>query len=61
MKNAVDHVDSDSGHTPPEFDKEVGVLAPLAHGHLPPDPDEGLSDEEKARIVPLLSLLLVFC
>ena len=59
MKQVVEHVDSDSGHTPPEFDKELGVLAPFDHDHLPPDPDEGLSDEEKARIVLLRPLLLI--
>ena len=34
-------------------DDQAGKLEDTVqrHGELPPDPDEGLSDEEKARIV----------
>ena len=47
--------DSDSGHTPSDDEKKVGVepgaFESLATHQLPPDPDEGLSDHEKANIV----------
>lgn len=50
--------DSDSGHSPSDDEKKVGVEAgafeSLATHQLPPDPDAGLSDEEKARIVGFL-------
>ncbi|KAL8713597.1 MAG: hypothetical protein Q9220_002459 [cf. Caloplaca sp. 1 TL-2023] len=46
--------DSDSGHSPSDDEKAVGVrpggFEELGHGDLPPDPDAGLSDEEKAKI-----------
>lgn len=54
MKPAVEHVDSDSGHTPSDDEKKIGLVDEAGftgHGHLPPDPDAGLSDEERARIV----------
>ena len=47
--------DSDSDHSPSEDEKKVGVEAgafeSLATHQLPPDPDEGLSDAQKAAIV----------
>lgn len=52
--------DSDSGQSPSDDEKKVGVersgvepdgLETLGHGELLPDPDAGLSEEEKARIV----------
>ena len=50
--------DSDSGHSPSDDGKKVGVeegaFESLAAKQLPPDPDAGLSDEEKARIVGFL-------
>lgn len=62
MKLSEKHNDSDSTHSPLE-DKEkvVGVeqggFETIAHGQLPPDPDEGLSDVEKAHIVRISHLL----
>ena len=41
--------DTGSGRTPSDDEKVVGVDA--SYGDLPPDPDAGLSDEERARIV----------
>ena len=47
--------DSDSDHSPADDEKNVGVEAgafeSLATRQLPPDPDQGLSDAEKAAIV----------
>ena len=47
--------DSDSANSPSDDEKKLGVrpgdLEGLATHQLPPDPDEGLSDAEKARIV----------
>lgn len=47
--------DSDSLHTPIEDEKKIGVgsgeFESLATHQLPPDPDAGLSDAEKAKIV----------
>ena len=53
MKHSVEHVDSDSGHTPSDDEKKMDVIEEAAykHGDLPPDPDAGLSEAEKARIV----------
>ena len=46
--------DSDS-RSPSDDEKDVavkpGAFETATVPHLPPDPDEGLSDEEKARIV----------
>ncbi|KAL9116300.1 MAG: hypothetical protein Q9187_007177, partial [Circinaria calcarea] len=53
MKPIVEHVDSDSGHSPSDDEKKIGHVDEAAftgHGHLPPDPDEGANDEERARI-----------
>ena len=49
MKDLADHVDADSGRTPSDDEKRVGVDA--TYGELPPDPDAHLSNEERARIV----------
>jgi len=49
MKDLADHVDADSGRTPSDDEKTVGVDG--TYGELPPDPDAHLSDEERARIV----------
>ena len=45
--------DSDSGRSPSDDEKAIGhVHMSNAHGdELPPDPDEHLSPEEKAKIV----------
>lgn len=54
MKPAVDALDSDSGHAPSDDDRKIGVVAQLETvdgKELPPDPDAGLSEEERARIV----------
>lgn len=54
MKSAVDALDSDSAHTPSDDDKKIGVVGQLENiggRELPPDPDAGLSEEERARIV----------
>lgn len=54
MKPAVDALDSDSGHTPSDDDRKIGVVAQLetvGGKELLPDPDAGLSEEERARIV----------
>ena len=50
MKSSAEHHDSDSTHTPPYDEKNVAVAEGYKHGDLPPDPDEGLSDTEKAAI-----------
>ena len=56
MKPSTERVlDSDSGRTPSDEEKRVAV-DPIAsekyrHGDLPDDPDVGVSDEERARIV----------
>lgn len=47
--------DSDSDHSPSDDEKKVGVeqgaFESLATPQLPPDPDQGLSDVEKAAVV----------
>lgn len=47
--------DSDSGHSPLDGEKKIGVeqggFETLGHGELPPDPDAGLSEEERVKIV----------
>ena len=47
--------DSDSDHSPSDDEKKVGVepgaFESLATPQLPSDPDQGLSDAEKAAIV----------
>ena len=47
--------DSDSLHTPIDDEKKIGAgsgeFKSLATHQLPPDPDAGLSDAEKAKIV----------
>lgn len=47
--------DSDSAHSPSSDEKKLGVEAggfeTHGHGDLGPDPDAGLSEEEKAKIV----------
>lgn len=54
MKPPVDAIDSDSGHTPSDDEKKIGLgareIETVGLGHLQPDPDAGLSEEEKARI-----------
>ncbi|KAI9715780.1 MAG: hypothetical protein M1812_005779 [Candelaria pacifica] len=55
MKTTTQHIsDSDSGRLPSDDEKRLGVepgAFETAHKHqLPPDPDAGLSDEEKAKI-----------
>ena len=58
MKLSTDHHDSDSTHSPiDDKEKVVGVehgeFETLGRGQLPPDPDAGLSLEERAHIVSL--------
>ncbi len=47
--------DSDSDRSPSDNEKVVGVepgaFETATASHLPPDPDEGLTDAEKAKIV----------
>ncbi|KAL8777120.1 MAG: hypothetical protein Q9213_008001 [Squamulea squamosa] len=62
--------DSDSGRSPSDDEKKAGTeFQAIGHGELPPDPDAGLSADEKAkidrrllwkldlRLIPWLSLL----
>ena len=51
MKSSVEHIDSGSGHTPSDDEKKIGVIETYKHGDLPPDPDAGLTDAERAQIV----------
>ena len=55
MTTSSDRVDSDSGHSPSDDEKRLGVkpgeFETLGHGQLPPDPDAHLSPEERAAIV----------
>ena len=48
-------MDSDSGRTPSDRDRKTDPVAreleTVDHGQLPPDPDAGLSEEERAQIV----------
>lgn len=55
-----DKRDSDSGGSPSDDEKRIGLERPAVeagaletrgHGQPPPDPDAGLSEEEKAKIV----------
>ncbi|KAL8959417.1 MAG: hypothetical protein Q9193_003714, partial [Seirophora villosa] len=55
----TDKPDSDSGGSPSDDEKKLGLDRPgveagafesRAHGQLPPDPDAGLSAEERAKI-----------
>jgi hypothetical protein len=48
-----------SVRTPSNEEKKVGIehIGSGGYGELPPDPDAGLSDEEKARIVRLAPFL----
>ncbi|KAI4141577.1 MAG: hypothetical protein L6R39_005277 [Caloplaca ligustica] len=52
--NFTEKRDSDSGGSPSDDEKKVGVEAggfeTLGHGELPPDPDASLSEEERAKI-----------
>lgn len=56
-KEAIGQQDSSSGHSPSDEDVKMGVQRG-GHGpgdtvRLPPDPDNGLSEEERKRIVSL--------
>lgn len=58
MKTAVDPIDSDSAHTTSDSGKkfydshfEVPIPPGRGDGQVPADPDAGLSEEERARIV----------
>lgn len=55
MTRAVDDMDSDSYRTPLDDDKKIGTTASqfetIGRSQFPPDPDAGLSEEEKAHIV----------
>lgn len=56
MKFSKDHHDSDSTHSPTDDKEKVigveqGGFETHGRGQLPPDPDAGLSAEERARIV----------
>ena len=54
-KEVLGHKDSSSGSSPHDEDIKMGIrpgqLGPADTAPLPPDPDDGLSDEEKRRIV----------
>ena len=56
MKLSKEHNDSDSTHSPIHDNEKVvgvepGAFETRGRGQLPPDPDAGLSEEEKAHIV----------
>lgn len=55
MKATLHGRDSDSGHSPSDDEKRIGVppggFEELGRDELPPDPDGHLSDAERARIV----------
>ena len=51
MKQVVEHIDGGSGRTPSDDEKQIHAEAYNRFGELPPDPDAGLSEAEKARIV----------
>ena len=55
VKRAKMKTDSNSDHSPSDDEKKVGVkpgaFENLGTHELPPDPDEGLNDAEKAKIV----------
>lgn len=51
--------DSDSGNFPSDDEKKVtgvetGGFENLGHGELPPDPDAGMNDAERAAIVSIM-------
>ncbi len=51
--------DSDSGHSPSDDEKrvtgvEAGGFENIGHDELPPDPDAGFSEAEKAAIVSIM-------
>ena len=54
-KEGLGRTDSSSGHSPHDEDGKMGVhpggLGPEDTIRLPPDPDDGLSEEERRRIV----------
>lgn len=56
MKPTTMHIDNDSGSGIDEKKVEAGELtaATYRHGDMPADPDEGLSEAEKAAIVSLV-------
>lgn len=55
MKTTHHVGDSDSGHSPSDDEKRIGVapggFEELGRHQLPPDPDGHLSDAERAHIV----------
>ena len=56
MKLSKEHHDSDSTHSPIHDNEKVvgveqGAFETRGRGQPPPDPDAGLSEEEKAHIV----------
>ena len=50
MKTSTEHVDSDSGNAGSDIEKRIDTVEVDEHG-LPPDPDAGLSEAERAAIV----------
>ena len=56
---------SDSGHSPSDDEKKVGLEPEAAreakgYGQLPPDPDANLGEEEKAKIVRIAGFFMLF-
>ena len=56
-KAELKHSDSDEAHSPPGFDKHTEGGAPVDLINIP-DPDEGLSEEERKKIVSNATLAL---
>ena len=50
MKTSTEHVDSDSGNAGSDIEKHLDAVEVDEHG-MPPDPDAGLSEAERAAIV----------
>ena len=50
MKTSVEHVDSDSGNAGSDIEKRIDAVEVDEHG-MPPDPDAGLSEAERAAVV----------
>ena len=50
MKTSAEHIDSDSGNAGSDIEKRIDAVEVDERG-LPPDPDAGLSEAERAAIV----------
>lgn len=64
MKLSTEHIDSDSGRSPSDDERRLGVkegeFETLGHGELLPDLDAHLSPEERAVIVCSISPRLLY-